>query len=355
MRNKRSPIKRKGFKNLQKTFFALFAGMIFSFFAWTTESLRTIEFPNANEPPALYSNQTRDDLHLAYFKAIQEAKKSILLLIYGLTDDALIKQLNLKADEGIPVTIICDGTASFRIEEKLSLNIRLVKRMAKGLMHLKILVIDETLTWLGSANFTSSSLKMNGNLVMAMDCPNFAAAILTKANTLSAYDRSGTLPNQEFIFGIQRTELWFLPDNRNASIRVKEMIRSAKKTLQVGMFTFNRQDFAKELIDAMKRGIDVKVVIDHLQGNGQSSQVVEMLMNNGVDIHLSKGPEMLHHKFLIVDGNTLVNGSANWTKRAFTENDDCFMILHDLTAKQKMLLESLWSIIWQESKAPVKK
>lgn len=352
MKKTRFSLKKTPSAKLRKAVLSLIAGLLITFFAWTADSLTSVELPQAEEPPEFYSNQTRDDLQKVYIKAIQEAKQSILLIMYGLTDNAIIHELKSKAGEGVRIKVICDAKASPYAESKLGSNVQVIKRMAKGLMHLKLLVIDETQVWIGSANFTSESLKMHGNLVMAMDSPAIGAAIYAKANTLSEFDRTEDIASQEFTFGSQQGELWFLPDSRNASVRIKEMIRSAKKTIQIAMFTWTRQDFAKEVIDAKKRGIKVEVVIDHHQGKGTCARIVEMLKNGGIPVRLSHGPGLLHHKFMMIDGRHLENGSANWTKMAFNENDDCFMILHDLTPKQKELMDNLWEVIWQESSPP---
>lgn len=354
MKKKRLSSKPPFSKKFKKTLFSLFVGLILSFFAWTTDSINTVELPHADQPPLFYSNQTRDDLQKIYLKAIQEAKKSILLIIYGLTDDAVIAQIKQKAEEGIDVQIICDCKASPNLEKKIGSGVKLLKRMGKGLMHLKILVIDGTQTWIGSANLTSESLKMHGNLVMAMDCPAFASAIYTKADTLTEYDPCEATSSQNFVFGDQQTELWFLPDNRKASVRIKDLIRSAKKTIKIAMFTWTRQDFAKEVVEAHKRGVHVEAVIDHNSSKGASAAVVETLRKGGVPIHISQGTGLLHHKFMLIDGKILENGSANWTKAAFTQNDDCFMILNNLTPPQKNLLKNLWKVIWQESSPPEK-
>ncbi len=52
---------------------------------------------------------------------------------------------------------------------------------------------------------------------------------------------------------------------------------------------------------------------------------------------------------LTVDKEILVNGSANWTSAAFSKNDDCFVILHDLNDAQKNVIEELWKLARREA------
>ena len=59
--------------------------------------------------------------------------------------------------------------------------------------------------------------------------------------------------------------------------------------------------------------------------------------------------QLLHHKFILIDDQTLLVGSANWTKAAFYKNSDCFLILHNLTDDQKTFMNRLWTRLEAES------
>ncbi len=167
---------------------------------------------------------------------------------------------------------------------------------------------------------------------------------------MNEYDHGPRFPHRDFIVGGQKLELWFFPDDVHGVQRLVELIRTAKKTVRVAMFTWTRRDLAQAIIAAKQRGVDAEVVIDSQSGKGASAQIVNLLHKSGVPVGLSQGNALLHHKFLYIDGETLVNGSANWTKAAFTKNDDCFIILHGLTEIQKKQMDSLWEVIRAESK-----
>ena len=104
------------------------------------------------------------------------------------------------------------------------------------------------------------------------------------------------------------------------------------------------------LIDAHKRGVDVDVVIDNDSAKQTSRKVFLQLKREGVPVSLSARAGLLHHKLLIVDDEMLVTGSANWTKAAFTSNDDNISFIYPLTQDQKKMLQALWEQIKKESK-----
>lgn len=338
-------------KGLKAALTTIFFGLIILACVWIADVLTTIRLPQSNKPPELYANQIRDDLRKTLVASIDSAKKSVLLIIYSLNDQSVISSLRKKGEDGVAVTVICDSKASPFAAKQLGPKVTTRKRYSRGLMHQKILVIDEDQVWIGSANMTTDSLRVHGNLLAGFHSPEVAKMVAESSEQM--FLRTKSLPKRDRAFSIggQKTELWMLPrDHEGAVDRLTQLIDSAKKTVRVAMFTWTREDMAKAVIAAKKRGVDAEVVIDHYQGNGASAKIVKMLKQGGVPTYLSQGSALLHHKFLYIDGKMLVNGSANWTKAAFTKNEDCFMILHDLTDLQKERMDHLWDVIVSEAR-----
>lgn len=338
----------------QKLLFTLLTITLTLAFYWSTENYVQPSLPQSDQPPRLYASPGPVDLQSTFSKAIDEAQHSILLIIYNLTDKKILHALNQKCTAGIPVRVVCDGKTSPYIERKLHPKIKLLRRFGPNLMHQKILVIDNSQVWIGSANMTGESLQMHANLVTGMESHALAALIAEKANSFEEVgSNSQRIQHREFRLGGQQVEMWFLPDDKGAIDRIKSLIEGARKTIRVAMFTWTRRDLAQAIIDAQKRGVKVEVVIDYNASQGAGASIMKFLIQSHVPVQVSQGSALFHHKFLWIDGTTLVNGSANWTKAAFTQNDDCFIVMHDLTDEQRGQMESLWSTILQES-APSK-
>lgn len=340
---------RKRQTKLKKAFFSSILGFLIICFFWVTESSFISHPSEPGNCAEIYSNQMHDDLRQVFLAGMKDAKKSILLIIYTLTDPQIISELRKKAEEGIDVRIICDAKEAHKFGSKLGKKAKVFRRISAGLMHQKILVIDSMRTWIGSANMTSESLRMHGNLVTAFNSPRMAEAIKNKADQMCSQSNILHDVPHEFEIADQKVELWFFPDNPYGAERLTQLIRSAQKSVRIAMFTFTRTDLAEEVVEAHKRGVKTEVVVDYHSGKGASAKIVEMLQQKGISIFLSQGNGLLHHKFMCIDEKTLVNGSANWTKAAFTKNDDCFIILHNLTDGQKQSLDKLWSVLLAET------
>ena len=178
------------------------------FVAWfVNQALHHTHPPVLSGPPRLYSNQTRDDLRLYFTKSIDSAKKSVVFSIYTMTDPAIIAALKRKAREGVPVTVITDADTAAGLKEKLGPQIKIELRFLKGIMHRKILSVDGTEVWIGSANMTTESLRMHGNLVIGLADPQMAHYI--EENIFIPKE-----PYKQFKYQTQEIEISFQPEDR---------------------------------------------------------------------------------------------------------------------------------------------
>lgn len=322
--------------------FALFITIVFLDFE--TPFLRA-----DGEVPQILCSQVGDHLENAVIQSIRKANNSILLITYTLRDAKVIQALNEKAKQGINVIVIYDADASKGVHRQLTKEIKKIARHSEGLMHLKILVIDEKHCLLGSANITRESLKTHSNLMVEFDQPEIAALLLKKADQLSKNYFEEPIPVTSFLVNDQSIEFHFLPDDKNAVTEVKNLIQSAEKTIRVAMFTFTRTDFVDALKKAKERGVDVKVVIDKGTAFAASRKVVQALKQANIPLCLSDQNEIMHHKFVLIDNQILAHGSANWTLAAFNQNDDYIMIMKNLTPSQRNVLSELWDHLFEHT------
>lgn len=313
-----------------------------------------LPLPQPGEPARLYCNQCQDDLTRLMERAIGEATESVHLLIYNLSSPHLIAALERKRYQGVDVVVVADASEAKRLRNRLDPAIALIPRAAAGLMHQKVLVVDRRQVWIGSANWTPSSLRSHTNLILGMEAPELARFLAESA--VSRLD--GLLPplpaRRAFDVGGQQVEYWQLPSDERALPRLIGLIDGAEEKVRVALFTWTHPELTEAVIRAHQRGASVRAVIDGYSGAGSSRRTVERLQEAGVSVRLSMGPELLHHKLLWIDDIVLVTGSANWTKAAFAKNDDAFLVLYPLNTKQQRKVRSLWRATWIEGQSPPK-
>jgi cardiolipin synthase A/B len=318
-------------KKKKVIFLISFLFLIFSYSFVVFKSLYP-SLPKPGDYPVFYSNRAHQNLKYTIVKAIKGAKSSLFLVSFGLSDLSIIANLEKKAQKNLNMRIFYDKRSSPDID--LS-NKQAFPIKTTGLLHQKILVVDNKLVFLGSANFTKSSLLMHDNLIIGFYSPDMAKFILSTAPFSSGYHKS--------LVGGQQVELFLLPDKQNKAIsKLRKLIRSSTRSIKVAMFTLTHPILIDELVKAKKRHIDVKVYIDQTSGSGASKKAIERLKNAHITTKLCKSNKLFHHKYICIDDNMLICGSANWTKSAFEKNYDLFFILYNLSKPQSKQLNALW-------------
>lgn len=314
--------------------------MAIGIYGWFLYQSITPSIPEADSPPLLYSNQCKQDLRFTLIHAVNQAKKSVHLVMFGLTEPSIMKMLQKKA-KNLPVDIFYDPRASKQLTTSAPLmHPHPVK--SKGLMHQKILVIDDNLSFIGSANMTRNSLQMHDNLMIGFHSPSIAKFLLTHT--------PGSSGSMKTSVGGQSVELWLLPDPRGHALQaIKGILRRAKKSIRLAMFTLSHPVLLDELILAKRRGVNVEIAIDFHSSFGASKKAIERLKGEGANVVLSSSSKLLHHKFLTVDDRIMLCGSANWTRAAFYKNQDCFAILYNMNKQQKKIVHQIWRKIEAET------
>jgi len=136
--------------------------------------------------------------------------------------------------------------------------------------------------------------------------------------------------------------------------RVKSLIKSANESVYIAIFVvkYDPKEYDDpvnqllyELVDAKKRGLDVKVLVDDPTLKSYP-QTISFLKKNSIPIKLDKSRGITSHmKIVIVDGRYLIIGSHNWTESALSYNHEVSVLIvseHYSKMVTKYFL-SLWS------------
>jgi cardiolipin synthase len=319
-------------------FFFLIGGFLF-FYSWIIFSATRARLPDRDHPIKFYSNQTRHDIKLTFLQALNQANQSIFLSVYGITDPEILAVIRKKTFEGLPITLEYDPSASASLKKLLPSSVNIHPIKTSGLMHRKIVLIDKTQVFLGTANLTPTSLHHHANLIIGLYHPPLAA-FLEYPTTTSYF----------FEIGQQQGELYLFPDPlKNGLSRLMDAINMAKRKMTIAMFTLTHPEISEALSQARRRGVEISIAVDAYTARGASKKTINTLKKQGVNVFVSQGKELLHHKWAVIDEEILVMGSANWTKAAFSKNHDFLLFLFPLEEKQIRFLNQLWDVIEVES------
>jgi phosphatidylserine/phosphatidylglycerophosphate/cardiolipin synthase-like enzyme len=122
-------------------------------------------------------------------------------------------------------------------------------------------------------------------------------------------------------------QVGFSPEG-SAQTLVLDVIRTAKHDIRMMGYDFTAPDIARALVDAQKRGIDVKVVLDARSNNGRASvAAMNVLVNGGVEVRTSDRYKIQHDKVIITDSRTVETGSFNYTSSAERTNSENAVVI----------------------------
>ncbi len=241
-----------------------------------------------------------------------------------------------------------------------------------GLMHHKFVVIDGKTVIVTSANFTTSDVhgdfktpasRGNANNLLKIENTQLAQLFTQEFNIMWG-DGPGNKPDSKF--GIKKpfrpmqkvrvgnttVTVQFsptsktLPWEKSVNSLINQNLGIAKKSVNLALFVFSAQRLANTLEIEAQRGVAVKALIDsnfiyrpysegldmmgatlieHCRLEADNRPWKQPIATVGVPM-LPMG-DRLHHKFGVVDANTVITGSHNWSEAANHGNDETLLTI----------------------------
>lgn len=122
-------------------------------------------------------------------------------------------------------------------------------------------------------------------------------------------------------------EVCFTPGQDCTGVIVAAL-NQARRTVLVQAYSFTSAPIANALVDAHKRGVDVRVILDKSQRSERYSSA-RFLVNSGIPAWIDDEVAIAHNKVVVIDETTVITGSFNFTKAAQEKNAENLLVLHD--------------------------
>ncbi|MGB8212161.1 MAG: phospholipase D-like domain-containing protein [Anaerolineales bacterium] len=220
-----------------------------------------------------------------------------------------------------------------------------------GLMHDKIIIIDGKILYMGSWNMSYTDTFRNNNNLLRITNSTLIANYQAKFNELFADKRFGmhaqvgALTPHLTIDGVQ-VENYFSPVD-NVMDKLVAYVQGAKKSIRFMIYTYTDTALANAMIGRYQAGVDIEGVIesqDALEG-----ALVPLFCAN-LRVKLDGNPYIMHHKVIVIDDDTVITGSFNFTKSADQINDDNVLVIHDPDLAKQYLQE--FGRVWNLGTSP---
>jgi len=143
-------------------------------------------------------------------------------------------------------------------------------------------------------------------------------------------------------------ELIFLP-KKTYFDAVHNALKEAKESIYVMMYVlmagegpaYPENILIQDLIDAKKKGLKVKVILDESVKDFDESvlntKAYQRLLENGVDVRFDAPYKTTHVKLIVIDEYITILGSHNWSLTAFQLNNESSVLIKSKRLAQNFI------------------
>ena len=294
---------------------------------------------------------------------IEQAEESVDVAAYDFDLETVADALVKAHQKGIRVRFVTDsdnaGEDAVRQLERAGIPIVEDERDG-GLMHNKFVIVDNQWLWTGSFNLTDNGAYRNNNHAVLIASTALAQNYTVEFEEMFEGQFGPTspddTPNPRVIVAYeadhgqeQKVELenHFAPEDGVAR-QIIEEIRGAQSRIRFMAFTFTSDEIAQAMVRRAQDGVVVQGVIENRNAEGDYSEY-ERLRAAAHDILPDGNPYIMHHKVIIIDDETVILGSYNFTASAEDSNDENVLIIHD--AEVASLFVAEFGRVYEQARA----
>lgn len=200
-------------------------------------------------------------------------------------------------------------------------------------MHNKFLVIDGVVVWTGSLNLTGSGAYTDNN-----NFARFVSAEMAQNYTVEfeemflkdgfSTDGTANTPNPKFQIGKIAVQNYFSPEDK-ISRHLTPLLKDARSQIDFLAYSFTSDALADAILSRGKDGVAVRGVFEAEQYRSNTGTDFDRMKQAGLDVRLDGNPGLMHHKVIIIDRQTVIFGSYNFSGNADRQNDENIVVITD--------------------------
>lgn len=264
------------------------------------------------------------------FDVIACADSTLEIAIYEAEWDCISGAIEaqLARDPDLTVRVVVDddncGPGSCVIDEITPADrVTVVRDDRSGLMHHKWVIADGARLWVGSANWTERSFCVDHNDALVIEQPEIVARYREIFERMATEGTFGPVAPEEPTTAGAYT-VYFSPESPTTMApawltAMVAAIDGAVTEVDVLTNAWTRTEISDALVRAHMRGVRVRAVVSHLYADDAPAQA---LLAAGIDVRRDN----VHDKVLVVDAEVVVTGSANWSRNAWSNNENSLWI-----------------------------
>jgi len=300
--------------------------------------------------------------HPEFLWAIQNAKQSILMTMFHLTDQAIVNALIQARTKNIEVRIILDGDGlkdkrrqAFAAQLSQGRVAVLPSSPAFSITHEKAMIIDHSYAFITAINLTDNAATTR-DLGVILNDPDVVKEMLAVFETdwANAQKKTGFTPP------LSNPNLVWSPINSEA--KLSSLINSAKTSVVSTVENLGEAAIMNAYTNAAARGVAVRVIVPMCDKNSNPAfnyKFIPDLVTRGVQVKVMPFPETaqhpyMHSKMILVDNTYAYVGSINFSFNSVMKARELGIIfgVPQLAAQIESIFELDWGQAQEAGAAP---
>ena len=287
--------------------------------------------PNGSSDSSTYVNGI--DIPIA--NAIEQIQNTLDVVAFEMNNDVIYQAILDAHQRGVTVRIVTDGEHGLEDEKDTALRdliaagVPVVEDGRSALMHNKFMIMDEAAVWTGSWNYTINGTYRNNNNVLVMQHPIAVQAYQDEFDEMFKDQEFGPRSTDDgmvsFTEGDTEVSILFASEG-NVIEAVGNAVRAAKSDVRFMTFVFSSDSLAEAMIEVMDKDVNIQGVFENRNSTASWSKLPE-LHCAGAHVRQDGNRYVLHHKVVIIDDDTVVTGSFNFSGNASRSNDENLVII----------------------------
>lgn len=221
-----------------------------------------------------------------------------------------------------------------------------------GLMHHKFWIFDNRTLWTGSTNMTENGIYRNNNNVVVVESPELAAIFGREFEEMWAGEfgpkSPSTVDSQSILVGDMPVQALFAPEDPVVEELIAR-ISQAEHSVLFMAFSFTQPDLGDAVLAQADQGVAVRGVFEVRGSETEYSQLGRMACA-GLQVRQDGNSRTFHHKVFVLDEETVITGSFNFSNNAIHANEENVLILQNREIARLFIQE--FERRWSEAVGP---
>ncbi len=297
-----------------------------------------------------------DGIDAPLASAIDAAERSLDIAAFELNSKLIYEAILAAQRRGVATRIVTDDRHGLGDDSNTALRdlraagLPIVADNRSGLMHNKFIIIDESAVWTGSWNYTLNGTYRNNNNVLVLESAQAAAAYKSEFDEMFERGEFGARSSNDGVISMGEEageiSIIFAPEaDEIAALRAS--IGAAQSSIHFMSFVFSLDELADAMIEKMTEPDFVLRGVFEARNSRASWSQLPALYCAGALVRQDGNRYILHHKVIIIDDDTVITGSFNFSNSAAEKNDENIVIIRDQVIASLYLEE--WRRVWDSA------